>query len=57
MFVDWFLQARAVRNLWVGGISPSISKKEVEEEFQKFGKIQGVAFSHDQPFAYIHIEP
>ena len=56
MFVDWFLQARAARNLWVGGISLYISKKEVEEEFQKFGKIQGVAFSHDQTSAYIHFE-
>lgn len=56
MFVYWFLQARAVRNLWVGGISPSISKQEVEEEFRKFGKIEGVAFSHDQTSAYIDFE-
>ena len=42
------LQARAVRNLWVGGIGPSVSKQELEEEFQKFGKIEGVAFSRDQ---------
>uniref|UniRef100_A0A8R7QHX1 RRM domain-containing protein n=1 Tax=Triticum urartu TaxID=4572 RepID=A0A8R7QHX1_TRIUA len=41
---------------WVGGISLYISKKEVEEEFQKFGKIQGVAFSHDQTSAYIDFE-
>ena len=50
------LQARAVRNLWVGGISPSISKQELEEEFQKFGKIEGVAFSRDQTSAYIDFE-
>ena len=42
--------------IWVGGISPSISKQEVEEEFQKFGKIEGVAFSHDQTSAYIDFE-
>jgi RNA recognition motif-containing protein len=39
------VQARAVRNLWIGGISPAISKQELQEEFQKFGKIEGVAFS------------
>jgi hypothetical protein len=50
------LQARAVRNLWVGGISPSVSKEEVEEEFQKFGKIEGLAFSQDQTSAYIDFE-
>ncbi|GJM99245.1 hypothetical protein PR202_ga16330 [Eleusine coracana subsp. coracana] len=48
--------ARAVRNLWVGGISPSISKEELEEEFQKFGKIEGFAFSQDQTSAYIDFE-
>uniref|UniRef100_A0A453LBQ1 RRM domain-containing protein n=1 Tax=Aegilops tauschii subsp. strangulata TaxID=200361 RepID=A0A453LBQ1_AEGTS len=35
---------------------PSISKQEVEEEFQKFGEIEGVAFSHDQTSAYINFE-
>ena len=53
MFVDWFLQARAARNLWVGGISLSISKQEVEGEFQKFGKVEGVEVSSDQTMAYI----
>ena len=52
----WFLQARAVRNLWVGGISPSVSKEELEEEFQKFGKVEGFAFSQDQTSAYIDFE-
>ena len=56
MFVDWLLQAIAIRNLWVGRISPSISTQEVEGEFQKFGKIEGVAFSHDQTSAYINFE-
>jgi RNA recognition motif-containing protein len=48
--------ARAVRNLWVGGISLSVSKEELEEEFQKFGKVEGVAFSHDQTSAYVDFE-
>jgi RNA recognition motif-containing protein len=50
------LQARAVKNLWVGGISPTISKQDLEEEFQKFGKIEGIAFSRDQTSAYIDFE-
>uniref|UniRef100_A0A8I6XUP4 RRM domain-containing protein n=1 Tax=Hordeum vulgare subsp. vulgare TaxID=112509 RepID=A0A8I6XUP4_HORVV len=54
--VEFGRPARAVRNLWVGGISPSISKQEVEDEFQKFGKIEGIAFSHDQTSAYIDFE-
>ncbi|TVU01431.1 hypothetical protein EJB05_53107 [Eragrostis curvula] len=56
MRTEFARPARAVRNLWVGGISPSISKEELEEEFQKFGKIEGVAFSQDQTSAYIDFE-
>ncbi|PNT64948.1 hypothetical protein BRADI_4g35250v3 [Brachypodium distachyon] len=54
--IEFARPARAIRNLWVGGISPSISKEELEEEFQKFGKIEGVAFSRDQTSAYIDFE-
>ena len=56
VFVHWVLQARYVRNLWVGGISLSISRQEVEGEFQKFGKTERVGFSHDQTSAYIDFE-
>ncbi|XP_062198686.1 flowering time control protein FPA-like [Phragmites australis] len=56
MRTEFARPARAVKNLWVGGISPSISKEELEEEFQKFGKIEGVAFSRDQTSAYIDFE-
>ncbi|KAF2917067.1 hypothetical protein DAI22_09g165200 [Oryza sativa Japonica Group] len=48
--------ARAVKNLWVGGISSSISKEELEEEFKKFGKVDGIAFSRDQTSAYIDFD-
>ncbi|KAK1681169.1 hypothetical protein QYE76_042017 [Lolium multiflorum] len=53
---DGWDSARAVRNLWIGGVSPAISKQELQEEFQKFGKIEGVAFSRDQTSAYIDFE-
>ncbi|CAM0952430.1 unnamed protein product [Alopecurus aequalis] len=54
--IEFARPARAVRNLWVGGISTSISKQELEEEFKKFGKIEGIAFSRDQTSAYIDFE-
>uniref|UniRef100_A0ACD5XZT7 Uncharacterized protein n=2 Tax=Avena sativa TaxID=4498 RepID=A0ACD5XZT7_AVESA len=54
--IEFARPARAVRNLWIGGISPSISKQKLEEEFQKFGKIEAVAFSRDQTSAYIDFE-
>ncbi|KAM0879512.1 hypothetical protein ACQ4PT_034188 [Festuca glaucescens] len=54
--IEFARPARAVRNLWIGGISPTISKQELQEEFQKFGKIEGVAFSRDQTSAYIDFE-
>ncbi|CAN6167646.1 unnamed protein product [Urochloa humidicola] len=56
MRTEFARPARAVRNLWVGGISLSVSKEELEEEFQKFGKVEGVAFSQDQTSAYIDFE-
>ncbi|KAL6601761.1 hypothetical protein ACP70R_044981 [Stipagrostis hirtigluma subsp. patula] len=56
MRTEFARPARAVRNLWVGGISPSVSKEELEEEFQKFGKVEGFAFSQDQTAAYIDFE-
>ncbi|KAK8460147.1 hypothetical protein SEVIR_2G284400v4 [Setaria viridis] len=56
MRTEFARPARAVRNLWVGGISPSVSKEELEEEFQKFGKVEGVAFSQDQTSAYVDFE-
>jgi len=56
MRTEFARPARAVRNLWVGGISPSVSKEELEEEFQKFGKVEGFAFSQDQTSAYIDFE-
>ncbi|KAM0930081.1 hypothetical protein ACQ4PT_001157 [Festuca glaucescens] len=54
--IDFARPARAVRNLWIGGISSSVSKQQLEEELQKFGKIEGIAFSHDQTSAYIDFE-
>lgn len=56
MRTEFARPARAVRNLWVGGISTSVSKEDIEEEFQKFGKVDSIAFSQDQTSAYIDFE-
>lgn len=40
-------------NLWVGGISPNVSKEELEEEFCKFGKIKDFTFYRDRSTAYV----
>uniref|UniRef100_A0A0D9XFN4 Reticulon-like protein n=1 Tax=Leersia perrieri TaxID=77586 RepID=A0A0D9XFN4_9ORYZ len=54
--IEFARPARAVKSLWVGGISSSISKEELEEEFKKFGQVDGVAFSCDQTAAYIDFD-
>ncbi|XP_020088164.1 flowering time control protein FPA [Ananas comosus] len=45
--------AKAVRHLWVGGISSSITKEKVEEEFLKFGKIEEFKFFRERNSALI----
>lgn len=37
----------------MGGISPSVSKDELEEEFRKFGKIEDFRFLRDRKTAFI----
>lgn len=37
----------------MGGISPSVSKEELEEEFMKFGKIEDFKFLRDRNTAFI----
>ncbi|GAA0163325.1 RNA metabolism protein [Lithospermum erythrorhizon] len=45
--------AKPCKSLWVAGISPSVSKEELEAEFQKFGKIQEFKFLRDRNTAYV----
>lgn len=48
-----YLQAKPCKNLWVGGISPSVSKEELEEEFCKFGKMEDFKFLRDRNTAFV----
>lgn len=46
-------QAKPCKSLWVAGISQSVSKEELENEFLKFGKIQEFRFLRDRNTAYV----
>ncbi|KAJ4772422.1 RNA binding protein [Rhynchospora pubera] len=51
--------AKAVRCLWVGGISASVTKEELEKEFSKFGAIENFAFLRNRNAAtvdYVRLE-
>lgn len=47
------LQAKPCKSLWVAGISQSVSKEELENEFLRFGKIQEFRFLRDRNTAYV----
>lgn len=47
------LQAKPCKSLWVGGISPSVSKDDLEAEFSKFGKIEDFRFLRERKTAFI----
>ena len=49
----FLLQAKPCKSLWVSGISPSITKEALEEEFLKFGKIEEFKFIRDRNTAYV----
>jgi RNA recognition motif-containing protein len=46
-------QAKPCKHLWVGGICPTVSKEELEEEFLKFGKIEDFKFLRDRNTAFV----
>ncbi|KAK8548300.1 hypothetical protein V6N12_061216 [Hibiscus sabdariffa] len=46
-------EAKPCKSLWVGGISQTISKEELEEEFSKFGTIEDFKFLRDRNTAFI----
>lgn len=52
-FMCVFLQAKPCKSLWVGGISSSVSKDHLEEEFSKFGKIEDLRFLRERKTAFI----
>ncbi|KAE8714478.1 putative transcription factor PosF21-like [Hibiscus syriacus] len=53
--IEFARPAKPCKSLWVGvgGISQTISKEELEEEFSKFGKIEDFKFLRDRNTAFI----
>lgn len=51
--IEFARPAKPCKHLWVGGISPTVSKEELEEEFLKFGKIEDFKFLRDRNTAFV----
>ncbi|KAJ7980678.1 Flowering time control protein FPA [Quillaja saponaria] len=51
--IEFARPAKPCKQLWVGGISPAISKEELEEEFLKFGKIEDFRFLRNRNTAFV----
>ncbi|KAB2092235.1 hypothetical protein ES319_A02G015500v1 [Gossypium barbadense] len=51
--IEFARPAKPCKSLWVGGISQTISKEELEEEFSKFGKIEDFKFLRDRNTAFV----
>ncbi|CAA6667736.1 unnamed protein product [Spirodela intermedia] len=52
--IEFARPARPGKNLWVGGVCPSVSKEQLESEFSKFGKIEEYKFLRDRNSALIN---
>ncbi|KAG6395502.1 hypothetical protein SASPL_146147 [Salvia splendens] len=51
--IEFAKPAKPCKSLWVAGISQSVSKEELENEFLNFGKIQEFRFLRDRSTAYV----
>lgn len=51
--IQYARPAKPCKSLWVGGISSSVSKDHLEEEFSKFGKIEDLRFLRERKTAFI----
>ncbi|GMY32569.1 flowering time control protein FPA [Fagus crenata] len=51
--IEFARPAKPCKHLWVGGICPTVSKEELEEEFLKFGKIEDFKFLRDRNTAFV----
>ncbi|KAG1363699.1 flowering time control protein FPA [Cocos nucifera] len=51
--IEFARPAKAVKHLWIGGISSSITKEQLEDEFLNFGKIEEHRFLRDRNSALI----
>ncbi|KAK4406255.1 Flowering time control protein FPA [Sesamum angolense] len=51
--IEFAKPAKPCKSLWVAGLSPSVSKEELEEKFARFGKIEEFRFLRDRNTAYV----
>ncbi|XP_065867870.1 flowering time control protein FPA [Euphorbia lathyris] len=51
--IEFARPAKPCKHLWVGGISPAVSKEQLKEEFLKFGKIEDFKFNRERNAAFI----
>ncbi|XP_039033491.1 flowering time control protein FPA-like isoform X2 [Hibiscus syriacus] len=51
--IEFARPAKPCKNLWIGGISQTVSREELEEEFRKFGKIEDFKFLRDRNTAFV----
>ncbi|KAG7561450.1 RNA recognition motif domain [Arabidopsis thaliana x Arabidopsis arenosa] len=51
--IEFARPAKPCKSLWVGGISPSVSKDDLEAEFRNFGKIEDFRFLRERKTAFI----
>ncbi|MQM08897.1 hypothetical protein Taro_041761, partial [Colocasia esculenta] len=51
--IEFARPAKPCKQLWVGGISSSVTKEQLEDEFLKFGKIEDYKFLRDRNCALI----
>ncbi|KAL9431790.1 hypothetical protein AB3S75_026898 [Citrus x aurantiifolia] len=51
--IEFARPAKPSKHLWVGGISQTVSKEELEEEFLKFGNIEDFKFLKDGNTAFV----
>ncbi|KAJ1410492.1 hypothetical protein SESBI_21993 [Sesbania bispinosa] len=51
--IEFARPAKPCKQLWVGGISPAVTKEDLEAEFRKFGKIEEFKFFRDRNTACV----
>ncbi|KAG9444646.1 hypothetical protein H6P81_015986 [Aristolochia fimbriata] len=52
--IEFARPPKAGKHVWVGAISPSITREQLEDEFKKYGKIEEHKFFRERSSAIIH---
>lgn len=51
--IEFARPAKTCKQLWVGGISPAVTKEDLEADFRKFGKVEDFKFFRDRNTACV----